>query len=142
MKKDLIFAIGGGLLLGTVVAISVLTLPSLVRKKSEGQNETTNTITLPTQKQQQEASLEITSPQDESIAVDKTLKVAGKTGPAHIILFDTDAGTDSVEASGDGSFSFATELVEGQNTILVTSYSNNGEKETKTLTVFYTGEKL
>lgn len=142
MKKDLIFAIGGGFLLGTIVAISALTLPTLLRKKSEDQNETTNTIVLPTQKVGEETSLSITTPQDESIVTNKVLKVAGKTGSAHMILFDTDFGSDSVEASGDGTFSFTTDLVEGQNTILVTSYNTNGDKETKTLTVFYTGEKL
>ena len=143
MKKDLAIAISGGFLLGALVAISVVTLPSLMKKKSSAQNETiTNSIVTPSQKQEHALSLEITEPTDEAIATTKEVKISGKTQKSNTVVLSTDLENTIIEASADGNFSLDLRLVEGQNTLYITSYNENGDIETKSLTVFYTGEKL
>ena len=143
MKKDLAIAISGGFLLGALVAIGVVILPSLIKKKSPAQNETiTNSIVTPSQKQEHTLSLEITEPTDEAIATNKEVKISGKTQKSNTIVLSTDLENTITEASADGNFSLNLRLVEGQNTLYITSYNENGDTETKSLTVFYTGEKL
>lgn len=143
MKKDLAIAISGGFLIGALVAVSVVTLPSFMKKKSSTQNEPiTNIIVTPSQKQEHALFLEITDPFDESIATSQEIKVSGKSQKSNTIVLDTDLGNTVTEAADDGSFSLTTRLVEGQNTLYITSYNENGDTETKSLTVFYTGEKL
>lgn len=143
MKKDLAIAISGGFLLGALVAISVVTLPSLMKKKSSAQNETiTNSIVTPSQQQEHALSLEITEPTDEAIATSKEVKISGKTQKSNTVVLSTDLENIITEASADGNFSLDLRLVEGQNTLYITSYNENGNIETKSLTVFYTGEKL
>lgn len=142
MKKDVIIASLVGFALGSISALLVVNLPSLLKRSSQSQVTTANITPTIASLSKTIPLLTIESPIDESIFPSKNIEISGKTTPGTILVLDADLENNVQVASNSGSFSFPTTLKEGANVIVVTAYNENGEGETKTLTVFYTSEKL
>lgn len=144
MKKDVILAIGIGFLSGAFIALLAVNLPRILKQASKPKIETiappltpvpTQTVSLP-------INLEITNPTDESIVGSETIKITGKTAAKSTLVVDTEFDTKITESSSDGTFSLPITLKEGGNNVTTTAYNEKGEETTKTLSVFYTKEKL
>ena len=142
MKKDIAIALIIGISIGSILALTVTNLPTIIK---EGQKRTEK-ITLPTSTPissiPQIQDLEIEKPLDGSISETDSIQVLGKSKPGNLLFIDTDSDTKIIEAGSDGNFSEKISLSEGANRIHVTKYDDSGEEQTKTLTVFYTPEKL
>jgi hypothetical protein len=145
MKKDIIIAVIVGFVLGVGSALLIVNLPSLLtllKRTAPSQLATINpTPTLPTVSNTS-SLLTLESPAPESIATSKNIQITGKTAPGTILVLTTERDNSPYEASESGNFAFPLSLKEGANTAIITAYNESGEAETKTLTIYYTSEKL
>lgn len=145
MKKDIGIAITVGFILGAFAAIFFINLPSILSMVNRKSSTESTLLISPTQSPQnavQSVSIEINSPQNGSLSETKNIKISGKTQASNTVVIETDLDTEAVEASTDGSFLFGINLTEGISNIFLTAYNQFGESDTKSLSVFYTGEKL
>ena len=142
MKKDITIAVVFGFILGVITAIIVVNLPSVIKKSPSSEIAQISPTLIPSPVVQKVVNLSIEQPVDETIVSTKNIKISGKTGVGNTIVLESDLDIDTKESSTDGSFSFPVTLTEGGNTLLITSYNEKGNSETKILTVFYTSEKL
>ncbi len=79
-------------------------------------------------------TLSVASPTDGTEVTSPTVTVKGKTVPnAEVFVNDTNGTAD-----GDGNFSIATTLDEGENTVIVVANDSDGNVAEQELTVTYT----
>ena len=142
MKKDIVIALIVGLVLGGATAITIVNLPTMIKKPQKPEIGETVPTAIPTPISSGQLELVINQPVDEAIVSTKSLNVSGKTNGGKTVVLETDLEIETKESSPNGSFSFPVNLTEGTNNILVTAYNENNQSETKTLTIFYTSEKL
>ena len=142
MKRDVVIAVVIGFIVGAGSAVFIVNLPSLIKRGIPSQITINNPTPSPAQMTRNPYLLEITSPQNEDLASSKNITLSGKTNPGATLVLDTEQDNYVKEASSDGNFSFALNLHEGTNKLFITAYNEIGETETKTITVYYTVEKL
>lgn len=144
MKKDVIAAIVSGFILGGIVALIAVNLPSIFQSSKNTTTEQTAQEITPTPAliaAEASDNLEITDPKDESIVSEKELKITGRTKSGDAILVESESDISESKVENDGTFTALLTLSEGENQITFYSLNANGE-ETKTITVYYTSEKL
>ncbi|OGG21490.1 hypothetical protein A3B48_01710 [Candidatus Gottesmanbacteria bacterium RIFCSPLOWO2_01_FULL_40_10] len=144
MKKDVVLALLVGFVIGASIAVTAVKLPAVLDKASKASNslsdktEPTPTVFIAESKSQ----LEITSPTDLSIQTENKVSLTGKAKPASVIILETSDYSDIFETDADGSFSASINLEEGGNPVYLTTVDLSGNQETKSVTLFYTTEKL
>lgn len=79
---------------------------------------------------------------DNQVRSEPTLTVNGKTAPEAYIVILGEAGEHIILPSELGNFTEEIKLVTGANTIVVTSYLEDGTKVEKTLTAVYTTAEI
>lgn len=87
-------------------------------------------------------TLEIESPENESITDRKTTEIKGKSQPKAFIVITTNTDDFTLSASDDGSFNQKIALSDDENLITITAYTENGPSETKDLAITYTQEEF
>lgn len=144
MKKDVLASVIIGFILGSVSAVAMVKLPDLLNQKStENSNPATINISpFPTQTVYTIQRLTVTNLPDFSILNEKTASISGETNPGSQLVAETSAETVVQRTNDSGNFSVKLNLSEGANPIYLTSYNDQMEAKTVTLTLFYTGEKL
>jgi hypothetical protein len=88
-----------------------------------------------------EFSVTIDSPIPESIESEDEVLVSGSTDSGSTIVIEGNVNDVLVEVKDDGKYAGKITLVEGENTITVTSY-NKEKRVTEAVTVFYTPEEF
>lgn len=144
MKKDVLVALIIGFSIGALIALLAVRLPALL-EKSESSKETTAEKVEPTPKVivgKNEVKLEVTSPTDKSIVTEDKITISGKTDATNTLIMETPDESKILEPDKDGKFSADLTLNEGGNSIYLTAVNDQGEETAKTLTLFYTTEKL
>jgi len=142
MKKDVLAAIGGGLILGAVFALAVTNLPQIVKNLKVPLVKPTPSP-LPevtTAPQNQEFTIE--TPADESVSENKNIDISGVAKTGKLVLLESATDNTTINLDSSGHFTGKLNLIEGVNTIYVTLYDEDGNSATKTLNVYYTTEKL
>ncbi|OGG27000.1 hypothetical protein A2960_02540 [Candidatus Gottesmanbacteria bacterium RIFCSPLOWO2_01_FULL_39_12b] len=144
MKKDVYMAILAGFVIGTIVALTILNLPKIVKKQVPAtKDELALTASPnPTPLPKTIVTLDIEEPVNYSLASSKTIKISGKTGTNNFLITENEEGIDLIQATESGSFSSSFSLREGNNNIYITSLNDKDEEMTKSINVFWTGEKL
>ena len=143
MKRDVIGALIVGFLLGSLFAVAIVNLPTLLSKAPKlPMGATPSEQPKPTEIIKASTKITLKSPEDQSIATSKTASISGDTIANASIVIDSDLDTFVLEASSDGKFSKDVVLREGNNNFFVTGYYDDGESETKVITVYYIEEKL
>lgn len=145
MKRDVMAAILAGFLLGGIVAVTITNLPNLIKIKQsplskESQLPTATPIISP--KSLPAYQIEVTAPDDQSIAEESVLEILGKGKPESVFLIETAGEMKTTISDKNGAFKEKINLTDGQNDIYISSYDENGESATGNLTVYYTKEKL
>lgn len=87
-----------------------------------------------------ESLLTLDSPQDESLATDSSVLVAGKTKPESTVVISTNLDDYVLTVSQSGNFSQEVNLEEGENILTVTAYGPNQKEEAVEKRVVYTKE--
>lgn len=145
MKRDVIIAIAVGFALGSIVALSLVYLPSLVKDRITSTEKplVTSTPTPTIAKiETSQPTLEIDKPEDESVSDNKTLTVSGRTQRANFIIVESEADAKIAEVDTSGNFSATITLSEGANNLYISAYDSFGQRITKLIIVYYTSEKL
>lgn len=145
MKKDTVVAIIIGIIIGGLMAFGVIYFPNLVSRVFRSNNQTVDLTPTPTIAISTTAlSLEITEPISDAVLFNDKTTIKGKIQPAgkKIIIVDTVNESLITTSADNGEFSKEVTLDEGVNTESVSVYDENGNRETKTITLFYTPEKL
>ena len=145
MKKDTAVAIFIGFIIGGLAAFGVIYLPSLLSRVFRTNDQVTVPApTPPVSISATALSLDITEPEDNSVILTDKTTIKGKIQPesAKLIIVDTNNESVTISTNDIGEFSEEVSLDEGINPISVSAYDDNGNRETKTVTLFYTAEKL
>lgn len=138
-------AVGVGFVVGSVVAVTATSLPTLLsqaRKSLPAETISPSFAPSMTPKEVQLNSFAVTSPSDQSVSDSNTLSVVGSAGPSTKILLESESESKIVEASASGTFEGKLKINEGANTLYFTNIAENGQIATETRTVFYTPEEL
>ena len=72
----------------------------------------------------------------------KTIDISGHVKADQTVVLETENDQKVIQTDASGNFSGKLNLVEGVNTIYVTSYDKEGNASTKTINVYYTSENL
>lgn len=142
MKRDIIIALVIGITIGSIIALTVTNLPTLIKEGKKRTEKISQPTDSPITLTPKINNLEIIKPLDGSISEADSTVVSGKTKSGNTVFIDTDLNTKIVETDGNETFSEKITLSEGANIIHVTQYDASGEVQSKVITVFYTAENL
>jgi|SRR3989344_1749109 len=93
--------------------------------------------TEPAKQETKELSLIIEEPTDFAIVEDNKVAIKGKTAPKAIVLAYTDESEASVESDAQGNFKTEVDLKEGVNDLVVTSFGDDGQEKSVSMSVVY-----
>ncbi len=147
MKKEVFFSILIGALLGFGIVGIIWSQKNAPSKKEGGPAaEASPSLELEETENEkaetEESVLEVTEPQDGSISNKEGITISGKTLPEATVVIVWEEGEDILVADEKGLFEAEITLVGGENLIEVTAYAENGDQETKTITVVYSTAKI
>ncbi len=106
------------------------------------QNPTTASSYQPVTSLPVSLTLNLSSPEDNSLVFDNNLLVSGKTIPNALILITINDNNQFINASNIGDFSLTIKLQLGGNQLIVSSFDNLGNYKSELRTIYYSGEKL
>lgn len=101
---------------------------------------TTTAPTPPSDNKSESISLTVDSPSDESVVSNKTVSISGKTTPDAVVVISTKTSDSVVTPAVNGSFSTTIVLDDGENNIIITAISKNGNETKIVRTVTYSTE--
>lgn len=144
MRKEVIFAIIIGLILGGVIifglqiankssqqASSIITTPTPIS------NQTTPTPSITPSNQ----NLTVSSPTNNSVVSIPSVKIVGRTYPNSSVAIYNDIDEQLIQSGPDGAFNADLNLQGGENLITITSQSESQTANLK-ITVIYTTAKI
>lgn len=141
MRKEVVFAIIIGLILGLVILYGV----QLANRSAK---QAAATVTAPTPGETLAptptitAGLTVTSPSDHAVVNTSLIKITGKTTPdASVAIYSSEDDT-LVTADKDGNFESDLELTGGENIITLTALKPDQTTETVQISVVYSTAKL
>ncbi len=142
MRKEVVFAIIIGLVLGLVILYGV----QLANKSAE---QAANVSTTPTPEETTTltptptiSGLMIISPMDHVIVNTSSVKITGKTAPGATIAAYSSEDDALVTADKDGSFSIDLKLTGGENIIKLTSLNPDQKTESIQFSIVYSTAKI
>lgn len=138
MRKETGIAIFLGILAGVSIGAIVLWQTKQAQQSSSQvlQGSITPTIT---SAGQEITPLLITTPETESIVTSDTVTLKGSAPKDSLLVIQSETG-ESVEKSVSGSFETEIELIEGQNTLRLTSYAGK-TIDSRTVIVYFVPEQ-
>lgn len=142
MRKEVILAIVGGVVLGLLVIGGLWWTNKATTEESLNITPTPVLEQPPTLTPASSLSLEIISPEDESIIEEEKITLEGKTAPESVVVVIYPEGENIVEADEEGNFETEITLVGGANEIKVTAYDEEGNQAEKNLTLVYSTAKI
>ncbi|MBI3486331.1 hypothetical protein HY025_05340 [Candidatus Daviesbacteria bacterium] len=87
-------------------------------------------------------SMDVTSPDDETLVFDKSIVISGKTSPKATVIISSDDSNLGLQANGSGEFSQVIELSKGLNNFTIAAFDEKGNTKQVTRTIFYSEDKL
>jgi len=142
MKKEVLLAIGIGFAIGLLITFGVYLAQRSFQESSVIQSpvaekpatEITPTEIIP--------SLSIVSPLDQSISKDGKISLIGVAAPDSQVVILTEKGEKLIQADNKGNFATDISLISGENEIEVDSFTDQGDKVSKTITVVYSTAEI
>jgi len=142
MRKEVILAIVGGVVLGLLVIGGLWWTNKATTEESLNITPTPVLEQPPTLTSAPSLSLEIISPEDESIIEEEKITLEGETAPESVVVVIYPEGENIVEADEEGNFETEITLVGGANEIKITAYDEEGNQAEKNLTLVYSTAKI
>ena len=143
MRKEVILAIVGGVVLGLLVIGGLWWTNKTTTEENPIVPSPTPLITqAPTLTPAVLLPLEIINPENESIIGEEKITLEGKTAPGSVVVVIYPEGENIVEADEEGSFETEIVLVGGANEIKITAYDEEGNQAEKNLTLIYSTAKI
>lgn len=87
-------------------------------------------------------TLDLSSPDDNSLVFDNNLLVSGKTTSGAMVLITLNDDNQLIDAGNQGNFSLTIKLQLGGNQLIISSFDNLGNYKSESRTIYYSEEKL
>ncbi|SRR5258706_5067801 len=138
MRKEVLFAVIFGIILGAIIlygiqlansSLSKLNNSPLISPEISGQSGTAASA---------KSSLQIISPQDHAVLSDPTTTLKGTSHPGSTVAIVTETDDLIIEASSEGTFSAQINMVGGENKITVTELNQDKTTQSISITVIRT----
>ena len=140
MKKEVLFAIIIGFIIGLVITFGIYTAQSAIQSKtSQSSNKKQDSTTATTDSSHK---LTIISPTNEALFTQDSVPITGTTSPGSIVVIVSTSQELFARADGQGNFSVDVELSGGVNNFDIVSYQDDGNKIDQSLTLTYTTAEL
>jgi len=134
MRKEVIFAIILGLILGGVIIYGI----NLANQSTNTNQLPTDTTSTPTVSLTPAPTLQITSPQNHQVIFDDTVTITGRTQPLAYVSIIWEEDEIITQANDQGSFSQEIDLIGGDNQIDISAADNQDYQESLVLNLVYT----
>ncbi len=136
MRKEIILAIVLGVLLGVVIIFGInLANQSSSNTPTQPGNQTTPTTTVtPTPT----PSLQVISPNNNSVSFEDTVTLVGKAKPESWVAIIWEENENIIQSDQTGNFSQEISLVGGENIIQLTATNGQDYQESTNITIIYT----
>jgi hypothetical protein len=135
MRKEIVYAVLAGSLLGLVIAFGVWRVNSALNKgNSSGPAGSPSPTPL------SELGLTIAKPENESVSIDGKVTISGLTRPTATLVISAEEEDYLIPVNEDGTFKKEIDLIGGVNQILVTSFDASGRSIDEKLTIVYSSE--
>ena len=141
MKKDVLSALVLGFLLGALVALIIVRLPSIIKRSDSSKLSINNEKTTPSVIIEKTA-ITIDKPKDLTIFGNSKIEISGKAQKAKVLTVESYKTSLILIPDESGNFKATIDLVEGGNPVIISGNDGIGNDETKTLNLFYTSEKI
>ena len=96
----------------------------------------------PVTSEKENLTLNLSSPDDNSLVFASSLLVQGETSPQALVIVNWNDNTETVTAGNDGNFSDTIKLDSGVNDLVVAAFDKDGNSQQEKRTIFYSTEKL
>lgn len=137
MRKEVLFAIVIGFSLGLLMTFGVWTANKAMNQTQTKKEVPQEQTIVPSPSQQNQLTLSITSPEDNTVSEEENISISGSTKAGAVVVVIYPEGEKILEANDNGQFSTSISLSSGSNDIEVSAYDKEGNKDTKTLSVVY-----
>ena len=129
MKKEILFAVGIGLVVGLIITFGMYRARQAMTNSSTINDQLTRDLTSPsasTNTNGKDAFL-VSEPQDESLVIDPNIRVSGQAFPNAAIVILTQDGETVGSADTKGNFSLPLTLQPGGNILTIRALSDTRE---------------
>lgn len=137
MRKEILFAIILGSIFGVVLAFGIwrfsISPETGISGNITGDNNSSNTEI----KNDGEASLSLSNPQDKSVSYEQEIEVSGITDPGNVVVVSTGEDDEFALADKDGSFKASISLSIGVNRLKAIAFNSQGGKKAEQIFVIY-----
>lgn len=142
VKKEATVAVVIGLILALIVTGGVIRARTALQSiKLPSRENIASNKTEKNEDNNKKLFLELSTP-DNSVSIEPTLTLSGKTLPNTYIAILGEKGEYLIVPNDLGSFSQEIALIKGANTIRISIYQNDGNKIEKTVNAVYTTAEL
>ncbi len=131
MRKEILFAIISGSLLGLVIAFGIWRANLALKPKEELKTSQTPTPTAP------EFSLTIAKPDNREVITISPAVLSGITKPETTVVVSGEKSDYKIEADNEGLFELEIDLLAGVNEIKISAFDEKGPLAEKTILIVY-----
>ena len=139
MRKEIVFAIISGGILGLIIAFGIVRINSTLKINQNQTNKTSDTtaeVTTP----KSVSGLTLAKPDPNTVAYEGTYEFAGVTGQNSLVAISSEEKDYLVLANTDGSFSQSVSLIPGLNEVILTSFDQSRNPTEEKLNIVFSSE--
>ncbi len=136
MRKEVVFALIAGSLLGLVIAFGIWRANIALNGNKSGQKAVSSPAPTPSI----QFGITLAKPEDLDVVIVSPQTFSGITKPNAWVVISTDVNDYFVQAGSDGTFNQDIKLATGVNQIALTAFSETGETATTKLVLVYSPE--
>lgn len=133
MRKEVLWAIVAGVILGLIVAFGVYRINSSISPKNHNGSEPSPTPA----SNIGEFKVVLDKPENDDVVTGSTVTVSGLTHGASWVTLSGESGDYTIQADSSGAFSQDVDLIPGVNQIKVTAFEASGAQSATEVLVVY-----
>lgn len=132
MRKEVVWAIIAGIVLGLIVAFGVYRINSKMAS-----NKKIDIAASPTPQASTEFKIVLDKPENDDVVTANTVTVSGLTKPVSWVTFSGENADYTVQSDSTGAFSQDVDLIPGVNQIKLTAFNTTGGQSATEVLVVY-----
>ena len=141
MRKEILYAILGGIIFGLIVAFGFYRINSRL-STSKKSLIPSKPVATPINFDSKEFKIVLDKPENNDVLTQSTIMVSGITKPTTFVIINGENSDYIVQTNSEGVFNQEVELVAGINQIKVTAFDSKGTQSTTDVLVVYSSSFL
>lgn len=142
MRKEVLFAISIGFLLGLVITFGIYRANRAIKERA-GSEKNPEVASQPPSPIPHLPNLKIFQPENNLVVYDDEIMLQGESDPELIISILSEDDQQTIFQTGkEGTFSAKIKLISGANEIKVISFDSEGKKVEENLTIILSSTKI